>query len=249
MVVGRDAELAEVDAFLGAPGGGTIVLEGDAGIGKTTLWRTAVARAAERGLAVLTSSPGAGETRLTFAGLGDFLDGLSDDVFEGLPAPQRRALDVALLRADAAGSPPDQRAVSAALLSVLRMLAEATPLLVAVDDVQWLDQPSWRVLEFARRRLADDGVKFMLAQRVEPDVRRREVDRAQRLRVGTLNLAALHDILREELGERFPRPAVVRIAQARLAVAPAVAERVQAMFTSAVSAPCCQASKKCACAE
>ena len=214
MVVGRDPELAAVDAFLGTPGGGTLVLEGEAGIGKTTLWRAAIELAQGRGRTVLASSPGAAETRLTFVGLADFLDRVDTRVFERLPPPQRQALDVALLHAEAVGTAPDQRAVSTAFLTVLRTLVEEGPLLVAVDDVQWLDSPSWRVLEFARRRLERERVKFLVAVRLEQSARERELDGGERVRLGALNLAALHDVLHAELGVRFPRPAVVRIAQA-----------------------------------
>jgi hypothetical protein len=213
MVVGREAELAAVNAFVAAPGGGTFVLEGEAGIGKTTLWRAALESAAGRRLMPLTSSPGAAETRLTFVGLADFLGEVDDDVFDLLPPPQRHALDVALLRAEADTAAPDQRAVSTAFLSVLRALAERGPLLVAVDDAQWLDAPSWRVLRFARRRLERDRVKFLAAVRLERSAPAPELDGAERLRIGPLNVAALHDVLHTELGVRFPRPAVVKLAQ------------------------------------
>ncbi len=215
-VVGRDAELAAVDEFLDATSRGTaaLIIEGEPGIGKTTLWQAALREAGARGLLVLSSRPGPSEARLTFVGLADLLGGVGEEVYDELPAPQRRALDVALLRADAEGPAPGQRAVSTAFLSVLRALSAAFPVVVAVDDVQWLDTPSWRVLEFARRRLGAEPVRFVAAIRLEGSTSARTLEGARRVRLGPLNLAAIHDILRAELGARFARPALVRIEQA-----------------------------------
>jgi predicted ATPase len=98
---------------------------------------------------VLACRAAESEARLSYAALGDLLDFELPD----LPTPQRRARDAALLRAEVEGAPPDQRAVSLASLGVLRALAASAPLIVAIDDVQWLDTPSARVLAFVVRRL------------------------------------------------------------------------------------------------
>jgi hypothetical protein len=145
-ILGRDAELAEVKSFIGSGSGGpsALLLEGTAGIGKTTLWRAGVSFARARGHRVLSCRAAEAEARLSYAALGDLFDFELPD----LPAPQRRALDAALLRAEAEGAPPDQRAVSVASLGVLRALAASAPVIVAIDDVQWLDAPSARVLAF-----------------------------------------------------------------------------------------------------
>jgi len=213
-VVGRAAELAEVDEFLEALAErpGVLVLEGEPGIGKTTLWQSAVSSARARGLRVLTSRPGFAETRLTFAGLGDLLSGVDDAALAPLPFPQRRALQIALLRLDADGSAPDQRVVSTAFLGTLRLLAEDAPVLVAVDDVQWLDTASRHVLEFAQRRLGDDRVGILVAVRLEGSVGRALPEApARRVRLGAMNVASLHEILKQELGRTFARPTLVRI--------------------------------------
>jgi hypothetical protein len=143
-ILGRDAELAEVQDFLETvPGGASaLILEGTAGIGKTTLWHAGVSFARARGYRVLSCRAAEPEARLSYAALGDLLDFELPD----LPAPQARALQVALLRAEVEGAPPDQRAVSVATLGVLRALATADPVMIAIDDVQWLDAPSARVL-------------------------------------------------------------------------------------------------------
>src|SRR5262245_49123922 len=122
-IVGRDRELAILDRLLdsAAEGAQALLFEGEPGIGKTTLWSEAVRRSAARDLHVLSSRPGENDARLTFAGLADLLSAASA-ALEKIPEPQRRALDVALLRADAGGSPPDQRHISVGLLSVLQIL-------------------------------------------------------------------------------------------------------------------------------
>jgi DNA polymerase III delta prime subunit len=213
-VVGRAAELDVVDAFLASldDGPARLLVEGEPGIGKTTVWQAASSRARERGYRILTSRPGPSETRLTFAGLGDFLSGVDDDALEALPAPQRRALRVALLRDDPDGPAPEQREVSTAFLGMLRALAAETSVLVAVDDLQWLDRPSRRVLEFAVRRLESERVGVLAAARPGGDWARELVAlQATRIVLPPLSLASLHEVLKAELTVTFPRPTLVRI--------------------------------------
>src|SRR5215472_8381700 len=121
--------MAAVAAFLDAVGSGPagLVLEGAAGIGKTTVWAAGAALAAGRGYTVLSCRPAESEARLSFAALGDLLGGVLEEAVAGLPPPQRRALEVALLLADPVGSPPEQRAVCVAFLGVLRRLAAGGP--------------------------------------------------------------------------------------------------------------------------
>jgi AAA ATPase-like protein len=115
-IVGREGELARVQSFIGSvsEGPSALLLEGAAGIGKTTLWHAGVSIARTRGLQVLSCRAAASEARLSYAALGDLFDFELPD----LPAPQRRAMDAALLRAEVEGAPPDQRAVSVASLGV-----------------------------------------------------------------------------------------------------------------------------------
>ena len=154
-IIGREEELAELQRFLDAVDGtpAAFLMEGEPGIGKTVLWRAGVELAQARDLRVLTAIPATAETRLSFAALADLLGPVLADVLPDLPAPQRRALEVALLLDDAPGPPPDHRAVAFAFLAAVRALARRAPLVVAVDDIQWLDGPSAFMFEFAIRRL------------------------------------------------------------------------------------------------
>ena len=134
-LIGRDAELDRVEEFLEtiASGPVALLLEGEAGIGKTTLWSTGLASSAARGHHVLRCRPGERETQLAYAALGDLLAEVPDAAMADLPAPQRRALEVALLRAEPEGEQSLQRAVGLGLLGVLRSLAAGAPTLLALD--------------------------------------------------------------------------------------------------------------------
>src|SRR5919198_6395286 len=121
-VVGRDHELASVEAFLADSHARVLLIEGEAGIGKTTLWRAAVHAARGRGYRVLASSASGSETQLSFTALHDLLDGAFDEVADELPPPQRRALAVTLLREEPQGPPPEQSAIAVAVLNVLRLV-------------------------------------------------------------------------------------------------------------------------------
>jgi DNA-binding CsgD family transcriptional regulator len=222
-IIGRDAELDLVASFLNrlATGPHALVIEGEVGIGKTTVWTAGVAAAHRRGYPVLICRPVEAEATLSFAALGDLLDGVLDEVLPGLSAPQRRALEVAVLRADAGDDPADQRAVSVAVLGVLRLLARSGPLVVAIDDVQWLDQPSARVLAFAFRRLTDEPIGVLVSVRTTGRVavpldldRALSPERLGRLAVDSLSLGALQRLVRSRLGSSLPRPVLLRIQEA-----------------------------------
>ena len=128
-VLGRNAELRAIDGFLERLAGGPalLALEGDPGIGKTTLLRAAIQRAREQGLQVLSCAGAVAETRLAYVALTDLLADVDPDRFEALPAPQRDALDAALLRAHALPAGSSWEAVAAAVRSLLQGLAEEAP--------------------------------------------------------------------------------------------------------------------------
>jgi len=201
-IVGRGPELAALEPFLGRAGDGlaALVFEGEAGIGKSTVWQAAADAAGERGWLVLTSRPAQSEQGLTLGGLVDLLGGVGDDVLARLPPPQRDALAIALLRAAPDRASPDQRTLSVAVAGLLRQLVEPDrPVVVAIDDVQFLDEGSAAILTYAIRRLADRPVALLLAVRTGAVSRSSEeivgavpADRLERVLIGPLHLASLH---------------------------------------------------------
>lgn len=195
------------------------MLKGGPGVGKTTLWQAGREAALARGMRVLSARPASAETSLSFAGLADLLDGVEPGRLGNLPAPQCRALEVALLRADPGGDPAMPRAIALGLLGLLRQLAAVRPLLVAVDDLQWLDRPTADALAFAVRRLQGPGARILLAARPGSDS---VVERAlalagpQIVEVGPLSLAAMRRMLSDRLGLTMPRHVLRRVFETTL---------------------------------
>jgi DNA-binding CsgD family transcriptional regulator len=220
-VIGREAEVAVLADFLaaGRDTAQALVLDGEAGIGKTTLFDAALAAAREQSYAVFSCNPVGAETAFSFAALADLLDPVLPEGLGRLPLPQRRALSAALLMEEVEGAAPEERTIA---FAVFRLLAErgGGPLLVAVDDVQWLDEASASVLAFAFRRLAAAPVAILLARRSDGSEaaplgldRAFPSERLRRLRPGPLSIGATHRLLREHLGVSFPRPRLLQIHQ------------------------------------
>jgi len=163
MIYGRDRErglLAERIDRLHARRGFGLLIEGPAGIGKSTLLADAVARAAPT--RVVEAYGYESEAEIAFGGLLSVLGPLIEER-AALPESQRQALEAALALADPV--PYDPFALRVAVASLLAAAAEETPLLVVVDDAQWLDQDSIDALLFAARRPAGDAVGLLLAAR------------------------------------------------------------------------------------
>ena len=217
-VVGREAELGAVEAFLRSERPHAIAIVGEPGIGKTTLWQAAIEDARGHGARVLIARPTESEARLAFAGLADLLADVPDELFARLPGPQRVGLDAALLRA-ASARPPERRVVGAGVLTLLRALAGESKVVCAIDDLQWLDGSSAAVVGFALRRLREEPVRSVVSVRAT-ELARAPIPALERdlqfehLELGPLSVAALHRVLTQELGRTFPRPTLVRIAQA-----------------------------------
>ena len=219
-VIGREDELFALQRALeGVRGGATaLLLEGEAGIGKTTVWQRGVELALERGYRVLQSRPAEAEARLAYATVGDLLHGVLEDVLDELPVPQRRALEIALLLEGPGAAAPDERAIGLALLGAVRALARDRPVVVAIDDVQWLDPSSAAVLGYALRRLDAERAGLLLARRGGDGdgaplglERTALADRLERLTLGPLSLGALHHLMGHTLGAAHPRPVLRRI--------------------------------------
>ena len=219
-VVGRGDELAVLERFVerASASAAGIVLDGEAGIGKTTLWEAGARTARQRGWRVLSSRPARAEQGLTLGGLTDVLGSVEPGDMAELPAPQRHALEVALLRAAPTGSLPDQRTLSVAVAGLLRGLAARQPVLLAFDDAQWLDESSAAILAYAVRRLWDRPVGVLASVRTGTATSASDAllaavpsDRLERLAVGPLPLGPLHRLLEARIARSFPRLVLVRI--------------------------------------
>ena len=166
-IFGRDLELTAMEQFLtSAPNWpSAMIIEGQAGIGKTTLWLEGIRRAAERGMRALQARPAESEQKLSYVALADLVVGAFDEVGSTLPQVQQRALTSALVR-DETVDGTSARTTATAFVGVLAACAEKSAVLLAVDDVQWLDSASAESLAFALRRLPPK-VGVLLAHRVE----------------------------------------------------------------------------------
>ena len=207
---GRERELGRIARFLerAATGPAALVLEGEPGVGKTTLWRAGVDAALESGCFVLQAQPAEAERELSFSALGDLLQPALGRLDE-LAAPRRRALEFALLLAEDEPAAPDALGVGLATLDVLRLQSEDGPLVIAIDDTQWLDAGSREALGYALRRLGPTPIAVLTARRRGGDAR--PLGDSEQVDVGPLSLGALHELLRERTGTRLARPTLVRV--------------------------------------
>lgn len=212
---GRHVELAAVNQFLetAAQGPAQLVLSGAQGIGKTTLWLSAVESARARGFTVLRARPAEPEVRLAFSCLLDLLDPIRDRILASLPQAQADALADALYRGRT-GTERDPLGIRLAVLNALRNLAARRPVMVAIDDVQWLDTPTRRTLEFAVRRMVDRPIGVLLAHRSgaaeAPGCWLTDIE-ATDIELHPLSASDLGSIIHRQLGAGFLRPMLARI--------------------------------------
>jgi DNA-binding CsgD family transcriptional regulator/tetratricopeptide (TPR) repeat protein len=231
--VGRDTEIAQICAFLSATSGApaALVITGDAGIGKTVVWKQVI-QAAHPSSRVLSCQPASAEKPLAFSALDDLFGDVVEEVLVELPGPRRRAVEATLLRDSSLGlrsaalfeagrpPPPERRVLARGVLDALRILSAGAPLVLAVDDTQWLDRPSAGVLEFCFRRLRREPVSVLLTLRDGDTVfplgldRALPPDRLERVRLGPLTLGAIAEILRSRLGTALPRYTLTRLYEA-----------------------------------
>src|SRR4051794_34800166 len=141
-----------------------LVVEGEPGIGKTTVWQSAIDGARARGYVVLAMRAAVAESVAAYAGLGDLLSKVDSGVLTALPVPQRQALDRVMLRGED-GPATEPRAVSAAFLSIVESLARVQPVLIAIDDLQWVDASTAFALGYVARRLPE-GAGIVASHRV-----------------------------------------------------------------------------------
>jgi predicted ATPase len=217
-IVGRDAELEAVERWLARPRPALLEIAGEAGIGKTTLWKEAVRSARAAGALALVCQPVEIETAVSYGALASLLEPVLAIAGDEVPPPRLRALEGALRLRDISGSRLDETAVALGALSVLRAVARRQPAVLAVEDVQWLDASSRVVLSYALRNLQPgDDVAVVLARRTDAaagpfDFRGSPfADGATRLELGPLSIGALHRIIHGRLGTALSRPKLVRV--------------------------------------
>lgn len=222
LATGRTAGSQAVSTLLAAATSRprALVISGEAGIGKTTLWSAAIARARDAGFQVLWARAGEAESVLSYAAVADLLTPVGDDVFDRLPALQRLAVDRVLLRAGADGAVTDHQVTAAALLSIVRLLCERSPVLLAVDDVQWLDPSSRLALDLTCREVTGRVGILVTARAVRHDAAAAvpwltlpPPGSVERMRLGAMSVGALQEMVRERLGRALPRATMSRIAE------------------------------------
>ena len=164
MLLGRERECARLDALISqvrAGASAALMVEGEAGIGKTSLLAHVASHAS--GLRILRARGVEAEQNLPFAGLAD-LAGPILGYLEALPGPQRAALAGALAVGPVARA--DRFAICAATFSLLGAAAATRPVLAVIDDAHWLDAASAQAVGFCARRLGQEAIGLVVAVRL-----------------------------------------------------------------------------------
>ena len=222
-IVGRERERSSLEGTLSLlpTGPVAVLIEGEAGIGKSTLWHEAMAMAEAAGTRVLVSRPIQSEAQLPFTTLGDLLSPVIEDLLPQLPGSQSRALQV-IFRLTEQVEPLDHRALALAFLGAVRLLASDKPLMLAIDDLQWLDPASAQVLVFGLRRLQTEPVGVMATLRSVkrmPELwsalsRSYRSERVRALSLGAMAPDEVEILLVREAKGALPRPQLQMIARA-----------------------------------
>lgn len=219
--VGRHAELERAGDVIATSRDHfcVLLLEGAPGIGKTAVFDAAVSSARADGVLVLACRAAQAEAKMALSAIADLMETVPAAAFEALAVPQRRALDVALLRADPHGEPVGDRALAAAVRTIIVGLSQQQPILIAIDDVQWLDRSSAAVLGYVLRRLSSERVGLLATRRTaEPAPLRLEElvgpGAFSRETIGPLSMGSIHHVIKQQLGTSLARPMLMRIYQA-----------------------------------
>jgi AAA ATPase domain len=206
---GRDCELEALNdlvSHLHNGAGGALVVRGEAGIGKSALLAAVTRQAQNDGMRVLSAAGVQSEARIPFAGLHQLL-GPVVHLAQGLPSRQRDALLAAFGMSDQAA--PELFLIGLATLEMIGDTAEKSPVLLVLDDAQWLDQPSCEVLAFVARRLAAEPALMLIAagdgpqspfdDAALPELRLEGLDEGAAAALLDANAPGLEPALREQL--------------------------------------------------
>jgi DNA-binding CsgD family transcriptional regulator len=216
----RAAESRAVEDLLARAqvGPAGLVVEGEAGIGKTTLMFGAVAEAETRGFRVLSAQGSPAEVTFAYAAVADLLRDVDTETLAGLPERQRIALERACLGEVDNGMATDERTVAVALLSVIERCSAEGPVLLVIDDAPWLDASSRAAIGFTARRLTGPVGMVLSFRTGDPDsaderswLQFSRPENLARLNMRPLSRQALHALVVERLGRPLPRPTVTRI--------------------------------------
>ncbi|MFC5264987.1 ATP-binding protein [Kribbella qitaiheensis] len=200
--------------------GGSAVAIGEPGAGKSSLLKVADQLAQRRGRRVLSVTPTQFDRGLPFAGLAELIGQCPDGADQGLPAPQRRALAVALQRAEPDGREVDALAVPLAVRGLLTQLCESEPVVLIIDDLQWLDQATVGSLSFALRRLSVEPHRLgvLIGTRSDPDAGTDLIrclpEPRHEFSLPPLEDWAVGQLLRKRLGSRWTPPMSAGVARA-----------------------------------
>ena len=214
-LIGRQHERAELGRLVTSisDGARALVLVGPAGAGKTALWT--YGRQAAGSLArVLTCRSAGLATRVSYSGLSDLLVSLRAEM-ESLSSDERHALMTATHRAHLDDAAIDNTAVALAASRLLGLAAARDPLVLAIDDLQWLDPSSTRVIGFALRRLAVHPIGVLATQRdpfgAEALRAALPYGRISFLEIGPLTEDEIDQLIKARMGAALLRPMVGQI--------------------------------------
>jgi tetratricopeptide (TPR) repeat protein len=217
-LIGREQELACARAFVARlpEGPRALLIEGEAGIGKTALLCATVADATTQGCRVLTCVAAQADAHGSFAGLADLAADIAEELGPALSKPHGEALEVALgRRRSRPGSAPDTMAVGIAFGALLGSAARTAPVVVAVDDAELLDRATQRALSFAAWSLDGRPVGVLATQAASTDPlgleRTLGEDRFARMQLGSLSREAVRALLADRFQRTHPMPTLLRI--------------------------------------
>ncbi|NUR59619.1 MAG: ATP-binding protein, partial [Catenulispora sp.] len=222
MVIARPAELAAVRELIADTSARprAVVLTGEPGIGKSTVWSAGVGLARAAGWLVLTARGFQTETGLSFAGLTDLLDPVLDEVLDRLPAAQRGALEVAMVRRSPDGGQLGPHEVGTAAAGAIRELCRDRRLLVAIDDLPWIDGATVAAFEYALSRLGGEGLRVLATQRTPSTLAAAPLapellpaQDVRRVPVAAIDAAAAADLLIDRLDLRLPATVLNRLVE------------------------------------